>query len=146
MSHRRGRIARGSLLSLVVACCVLWSEQSWAADPDPWLGPDKALHFAASASLSAGGYTLGAAAFDARYQALLLGGGLALGAGIGKETWDAMGHGDPSWRDFAWDLIGTAAGLGLAWGVDLAVRGTGPQHPVLAVGRNPLTVSATLLF
>lgn len=130
----------------MVLTAMAWPRVANADDPDPWFGRDKALHFGASATIAAGGYTLGAVAFDARYEALLLGGGLALGAGIGKETWDAMGHGDPSWRDFTWDLVGTAAGLGLAWGVDLALRGTGPEHPVLAVRRNPLSVTATLRF
>jgi putative lipoprotein len=101
-----------------------------ADDPDPWFGKDKALHFAASATIAAGGYTIGAAVFDARRDALLLGGGLAALAGVGKEALDLAGYGDPSWKDLAWDGIGTIAGLALAWGLDLAIRGVSDRHPL----------------
>lgn len=102
-----------------------------AADPDPWFGKDKALHFAASSTIAAGGYAIGATVFDARGYALLFGGALAAGVGIGKEALDLAGLGDPSWRDLTWDGIGLAAGLAVAWSVDLLVRGVGPTHPLL---------------
>ena len=102
-----------------------------AADPDPWLGRDKALHFTASATIAAGGYAIGAALFDARGHALIAGGALAAAAGIGKETLDLAGLGDPSWRDLAWDGIGMAAGLAAAWSVDLLVRGVSERRPLL---------------
>ena len=103
-----------------------------AADPDPWFGADKALHFGASAALAGGAYGLSAAFTDTRYVRLLAGGGVALAAGAGKELYDLSGHGDPSWRDFTWDVIGTIVGLGLAWGLDLAVDGASDRHPLLA--------------
>ncbi|AKU94251.1 Putative lipoprotein [Labilithrix luteola] len=99
-------------------------------DPDPWFGKDKALHFSVSAAIAAGGYGVGSAIFDARGHALLLGAGLGVLAGAGKEALDATGYGDPSWKDFTWDLIGVAAGLAVAWTVDLLVRGTGDTHPL----------------
>jgi len=42
------------------------------------------------------------------------GGALALSAGVGKELWDLSGHGDASWRDLTWDVVGTATGLAVA--------------------------------
>ncbi len=65
-----------------------------------------------------------------RWSALAIGAGVAIGVGAAKEGWDALGHGDPSWRDFAWDVIGTASGLVIAWGVDLLVRGVDDAHPL----------------
>lgn len=87
-------------------------------DPDPWFGRDKALHFSASAALAIGGYGVGALAFDTRPPRFALGAGIALAAGVGKELWDWSGHGDASWRDLTWDMVGTAAGLAIAWAAD----------------------------
>jgi uncharacterized protein YfiM (DUF2279 family) len=49
-----------------------------AADPDPWLGPDKALHFGASAILAGGAYGLSTPLTDTRFVRLLVGRGVAL--------------------------------------------------------------------
>ena len=43
---------------------------------------------------------------------------LRLTAGVSKEVWDAFGHGDASWRDLAWDVVGTATGVLFAAGID----------------------------
>ena len=104
-------------------------------DPDPWFGRDKLLHFAASATLAGSGYAIGAPLFDSRGHALILGGSLALGLGITKEVLDATGLGDPSWRDLAWDGIGTVAGLAFAWGIDLLVQGVSDEHPLFVAPR-----------
>lgn len=90
---------------------------------DDWLGPDKALHFSVSVGLSAGGYAVSSLAFDRRWQRSVAGAGFSLTLGAGKELYDLSGHGDPSWKDFTWDVAGTAVGVGLALLVDLAVRG-----------------------
>jgi putative lipoprotein len=50
------------------------------------------------------------------------GAALAVGAGVAKELWDLDGHGDASWRDLGWDLIGAAAGILVVAGVDWAVH------------------------
>ncbi len=100
-------------------------------DPDPWLGKDKALHFAASSAIAAGGYAIGAALFDARGHALLFGGALATAAGVGKEAIDLAGAGTPSWRDLAWDGMGTVTGLAVAWSIDLLLRGVSEKRPLL---------------
>jgi putative lipoprotein len=51
-----------------------------------------------------------------------LGLGAAILVGAGKEGWDAMGHGDPSWKDFTWDVAGALVGVGLSLLVDAAAR------------------------
>jgi len=89
-----------------------------AAEPDPWLGRDKALHFGLSAAIASAGYGATALATPQRGPRIVVGGSLALAAGVGKEVWDAWGAGDASARDLAWDVVGTATGLGVAWLVD----------------------------
>jgi len=85
---------------------------------DAWFGRDKALHFGASAAITMIGYAGASAASDhrptRRAAAVLLG----LTAGVTKEVWDAFGAGDASWRDLAWDVIGTATGVAIAAGID----------------------------
>jgi putative lipoprotein len=97
-----------------------------AADPDPWLGRDKAYHFLACAGISA--LTYGVAALgtpDIRLR-VVFGAGAGIGAGAAKELLDLAGFGDPSWKDFAWDVIGTVIGMGIAVSVDFAARGIQP--------------------
>ncbi len=110
-------------------------------DPDPWVARDKAFHFDVSAGLAAVGYAASAAwLVDARWKALTIGGGVALGAGAGKELLDWAGLGDPSWKDFTWDAIGVVAGLAIAWSVDMLLGGVSREHPALAnpsVGSTP---------
>jgi len=93
-----------------------------ASETDPWFGPDKALHFGVSMGLAAGGYAAASPWLDKRGERALVGGAFSLTLGAGKELWDLAGHGDPSWRDFTWDVIGTAAGLAVAVGIDALVR------------------------
>jgi putative lipoprotein len=92
-----------------------------ASDPDPWFGPDKALHFGVSAGLSAGGYAALSPWLESPSERALGGAAFSLTLGAGKELWDLTGHGDPSWRDFTWDVLGTAVGVALAVGVDALV-------------------------
>ena len=35
---------------------------------------------------------------------------------------DAMGLGDPSWKDFLWDVIGTSIAVTVAVSIDFGVR------------------------
>jgi putative lipoprotein len=91
-------------------------------DPDPWFGPDKALHFTLSSLIAGGGYGLTALADDHIATRIAFGAGLGLVVGAGKELWDLAGHGDPSWKDFTWDVIGTVVGVGIAITIDLATR------------------------
>lgn len=101
------------------------------ADDDPWLGHDKFLHASVSGTLANLTYAGGTQLFDARGSALLAAAGVTLAIGAAKETIDLTGAGDPSWKDFTWDVIGTAAGLAIAYAMDLFVRGTEPaRHPL----------------
>jgi uncharacterized protein YfiM (DUF2279 family) len=47
---------------------------------------------------------------------------LAAGAGAAKELWDLEGHGDASWRDLGWDLVGATTGVLFALGADWVVH------------------------
>jgi putative lipoprotein len=106
------------------------SARAQAASDDDWLGPDKALHFGACAVIAGSGYGVTALFTDDYALRLAVGGGVAILAGAGKELLDLTGLGTPSWRDFTWDVIGTATGLLVAFLVDLAIRelGGGPER------------------
>lgn len=98
--------------------------------PVPWFERSAFLHFAASAELASNGYVLGAAFSDDRRVRLASGAALALTAGVAKELYDLSAHGDFSWRDIGWDVIGTATGLLISWLVDRFLFG--PRHGTLA--------------
>lgn len=124
-------------LSVAVGICTaawLGAAEASASDSDDWFGRDKALHFGASAILAGGGYALGTGLSSERWKAFALGGGVAIAAGALKEGLDAAGLGTPSWRDFTWDVAGTAVGLGIAYAVDSLVRSkpssSSSQQPV----------------
>ena len=129
------RLLRSVATAVVFTVVASWARSARAADPDPWFGHDKALHFAATATIAAGGYTVGAFVFDARGHAMILGASLALTVGIAKEALDLTGFGDPSWRDLTWDGIGTVAGVASAWAIDLLVRGVSDRHPLFVAPR-----------
>jgi putative lipoprotein len=129
--HHHRRASRVPLLlAPLAAAAVLTASSPARADPpatDPWLGKDKALHFTLSAGIAGAGY--GAASFlttDLRLR-LGIGAGLGILAGAGKELIDLTGAGDPSWKDFTWDVVGTFVGLGIAVSIDVAVRALRPR-------------------
>ncbi len=115
------RFARLSLWAALAG--VLASTTAHAGDPapDPWFGRDKALHFGASALIANVGYSDAALATEDVRVRLAVGGGLALTAGVGKELWDLSGHGDASFRDLTWDVVGTATGLAIAAAIDWSI-------------------------
>jgi len=110
------------LAAPLALAAALASRAAAASDPDPWFGPDKALHFGVSLGLAAGGYAASSPWLESRGGRALAGGAFSLTLGAGKELWDLAGHGDPSWRDFTWDVLGTAAGVALAFGIDALVN------------------------
>ena len=81
-----------------------------AAPGDRWFGPDKLLHFTASAVIQSVAHTTlrsrGMRYGDASRGAA----GMTAAVGIGKELWDRERHADFSLRDLAWDAIGAASG------------------------------------
>lgn len=120
------------ILTLAATTSSVWATES---DPDPWVAEDKAIHGTVSGVIAIGSYAGAAAIFDARGHALLAAAGVTLAIGAGKEALDLAGYGVPSWKDFAWDGIGTVVGLALAWTADLLIRGTGARHPPLLAPR-----------
>ena len=100
-----------------------------ASDADPWFGPDKALHFGISVVLASGGYAASSPWLESRNGRAAAGGTFSLTLGASKELWDLSGHGDPSWRDFTWDVIGTAVGVALAASIDALAS---PKHAAQA--------------
>jgi putative lipoprotein len=108
------------VLSIIAAGLVfVWSPNAFAEDD--WFGSDKALHFGVSVALSGGGYAASTLVFDRRWQRATTGAVFSLSLGAGKELYDLSGHGDASWKDFTWDVIGTAVGTGIALLVDAAL-------------------------
>src|SRR4051812_39479038 len=94
----RAALVRGALKTCAsAALALLVSQPTEARAEDAWLGPDKALHFAAAGAIASIGYGVTTAVTDDRWKAFALGGGAAIGAGALKEAWDATGAGDPSW-------------------------------------------------
>ena len=85
---------------------------------DDWFGQDKALHYSVSVGLAGAGYAGGALLFDAPEARWLSGAGVALGAGVAKELYDAGRGSFFSFKDLTWDVLGTASGLALSWAVD----------------------------
>ena len=128
------------MVSSLALVGLLAASPSARAD-DEWWGKDKALHFGVSTGISASVYAFSASFFDARYPPLLLGAGVSLSLGAGKELADLAGFGTPSWKDFAWDVIGTTAGLVLAYGLDLAIFGVSKDRPIFG---NPERATSTL--
>jgi putative lipoprotein len=105
---------------VVLACLLAGGGRARAEDL--WLGPDKGLHFGASAVLAAGGYAGSMWIVREPFERAALGAGVGLAFGIGKELYDATGRGDPSWRDLAWDVIGCAFGVGVSLLLDHTFR------------------------
>jgi putative lipoprotein len=119
MLRSRAQTARNTCTRWTVALLAgMATEPVWAADADPWLGPDKALHFGVSAGLATGGYALTALWSDHRGVRAAVGGAVAVTAGAAKELYDLGGGGSPSWKDFTWDLLGAATGVGISYVVD----------------------------
>lgn len=107
-------LARTTLLILL-----LLPRAARADGADPWFGQDKFLHFGASSAITTMTYGLGGLALESRTSRAILAAGTSLAIGGGKELiYDRSGRGDPSWRDFTWDVLGTAFGLGVSLLID----------------------------
>ena len=114
-----------ALIAPFVLSFSLLGTSASARNADAWFGSDKALHFGVSLVLAAGGYAGSSPWLEPRSERALVGGAFSLTLGAGKEVWDLTGHGDPSWRDFTWDVLGAAVGVALALSVDTLAT---PKH------------------
>lgn len=85
---------------------------------DRWFGPDKGKHFAASLVVQLASYGMLRVCGVNQASAQIVAASVGSAAGIGKEIWDARGHGDPSIRDLTWDAIGVGTGAGLGALID----------------------------
>jgi putative lipoprotein len=119
--ERRSMIARS--LAPFAVLVILATGNDARADGDEWLGRDKAIHFDLSLAMASGAYGLTSLKLDPMWQRAAVGAGFALAMGAGKELVDLAGSGDPSWKDFAWDAIGVAVGVGIALAIDALTRG-----------------------
>ncbi|HEY5961740.1 MAG TPA: hypothetical protein VIV60_34510 [Polyangiaceae bacterium] len=88
---------------------------------DEWWGTDKALHFTVSVGLASTAYAAAAPFTERRDYRVAVGAGASLLIGAAKEGYDSLGYGDPSWRDFTWDIAGTAVGVVLAYSLDCLI-------------------------
>jgi putative lipoprotein len=113
--------ARRALVFAGVALLMTSEARAQQSEADPWFGHDKALHFAASASIAVVAYAGASFKTDDRPTRIAAAVTFALGAGLLKETWDLTGHGDASWRDLTWDVVGTTTGVLVAYAIDWAV-------------------------
>ncbi|HVU50719.1 MAG TPA: hypothetical protein VHL80_08525 [Polyangia bacterium] len=138
----RARLAAS--LAGFAACALAGPRPARAADPDPWLGRDKALHFGASAALAAGGYGATALVTDDQRVRLAVGGGFAFSLGIAKELWDLSGHGDASWRDLTWDAVGTVTGLAVAVAIDWTLQKLSGEPRARAVAAAAIRHASTV--
>ena len=118
---------------LAVLCVLLAGRPARAATSgDEWLGADKAKHFGATLGLAGLGYGGGALLFDSPRARLLSGAALGMGVGLGKELYD-LGRGSRfSWKDLAWDAVGTATGLALSWLIEHLFFSPEPRRPAAA--------------
>jgi putative lipoprotein len=137
----------GFVSSTVIALACVATPAAADDSSDPWIARDKALHFDASAGIAMASYAISTYKLDARWESLAVAGAFTLAVGAGKELLDMTGLGDPSWKDFTWDAVGTVAGLALAWSVDLLMGGVDAAHPALGSPRSvaaPASTSASV--
>ncbi len=115
-------LAAALVLSMTLAPALGHAQQAKAPNPDPWWGPDKALHLGVSAGITGGGYALAAPFVDDVAGRAAIAASIGIGAGLAKEVADALGLGTPSWKDFLWDVIGTGIAVSVSVSIDLGVR------------------------
>lgn len=140
----RQRFRRAPWLLLVWVAALGWPVSAQADSNDPWWGRDKALHLTVSAGLASGGYALGSLVLDRPWQRATAGAAFSLTLGIAKEIRDSMGYGQASYKDFVFDVAGTALGITLAYLVDWATSASEPPAPAskeAALSRSPLWLS-----
>jgi putative lipoprotein len=140
------RRARATALAMVVLLTTSSAARAQQRDDDdPWFGHDKALHFTVSASLAMVAYAGASLKTDDRPTRVAAAITFALGAGLLKEAWDLTGHGDASWRDLTWDVVGTTTGVLVAYAIDWAVSRLRGPGAASKAGSMPATTSGTIM-
>ncbi|CAI1041420.1 YfiM family lipoprotein [Serratia entomophila] len=100
-------------LSVVPPLLLLTSGCTHLAN-DSWTGKDKAQHFVASAAFAAAGAAYGDRQNWNEARSRSFGLAFSVGLGAAKELYDSREGGTGwSWKDFAWDVAGAAAGYSL---------------------------------
>lgn len=94
--------------ALPLVLCWVWASPALA---DRWWGPDKELHLYASAGLASTSWWFAKSLRLSDPVASACALSLTLLVGGAKELVDLTGLGDPSWKDFAWDVIGAVVGV-----------------------------------
>ena len=107
--------------AFVLSAALMLAPRAQASEADPWFARDKYLHGSISLGIAGAGYGGAALLTSDRRLRALSGFGAAITIGGAKELWDMQGHGDPSWRDFSWDVAGGAVGVGVSYLLDLAI-------------------------
>ena len=83
------------------------------AGGDRWFAQDKAQHFFVAAFIqtaSFGGFRLIGASRNGSFVGATA---VTSAVSVGKELWDRTHHGDPSFKDLAWDAAGMVAASAL---------------------------------
>jgi uncharacterized protein YfiM (DUF2279 family) len=76
---------------------------------DAWFAPDKVQHFFTAAFVQSMTYGTLRAAGVSHGPALAGATATTAAAGVGKEVWDARGHGTASAKDLVWDAAGAGS-------------------------------------
>lgn len=118
-----------SRIAFAAAAAALLAYPRAALADDDWFGGDKFLHFGVSVALSSGGYAASTLVLDRPWERATTGAAFSLTLGAAKELYDLSGHGDASWKDFTWDVVGTAVGTGIALLIDAAISSGSRVEP-----------------
>jgi putative lipoprotein len=105
-------------LSLATCLLFLADASPSVAEPDPWWGQDKAVHFSACFVFAGDGYATASVLTKQDSYRVLAGFAVASAAGAAKELYDRSTGGDASWRDLTWDLLGATTGTAISWLID----------------------------
>jgi uncharacterized protein YfiM (DUF2279 family) len=89
-----------------------------AADGDRWFARDKARHFWVSVFATSFVYIAARESNLRRDEAAAVAVGATFALGAGKELHDKRRHGDFSWKDVTWNLIGAGVAVGIARAAD----------------------------
>lgn len=111
LKTRIDRVWRMSVLLPLLGCsaCAHMAQ-------DNWTGRDKTAHFFSSAAMVAAGSAVAEHQNVSRGHGRTIGFAFSLSLGAAKEAYDSRAAGSGwSWKDFAWDGLGAAAGYGLLY-------------------------------